>query len=464
MDILIKALQLLLSLAILVTVHEFGHFIPARLFKTKVEKFYLFFNPWFSILRFRKVNGVKKYAWFTKKSPESWDDGSEKTEWGIGWVPLGGYVKIAGMIDESMDKEQMKQPAKPYEFRSKKAWQRLIIMIGGVVVNLCVGIILYISIVFVWGGSEINTSKLNYGMSVHPYLEKYGLKSGDIITKIDGKTIKTIDDLNKGVLLRDKTKITFTREGKEITKALPENIDQQLFQKGAMVPFGLRVKIGKVKEVLEKSEAKAAGLKINDQVIGVNGDAIVYFDELQKGLFTNAGKKVDLLILRGADTMEIHPKVSAEGIIGFSSNNLFTSDTLALVKKNYGLLESIVVGTDYGFNLLKDYVTQFKFVFTKKGATSVGGFASIGNMFPPMWDWRIFWMNTAFISIALAFMNILPIPALDGGHVVFLLYEIITGKEAPQKILEYAQYVGIFLLLSLMIYANGNDLIRIFLK
>lgn len=464
MDILIKALQLLLSLAILVTVHEFGHFIPARLFKTKVEKFYLFFNPWFSILRYRKVNGVKKYAWFTKKSPASWEDGSEKTEWGIGWVPLGGYVKIAGMIDESMDKEQMKQPAKPYEFRSKKAWQRLIIMIGGVVVNLCVGIILYIAIVFVWGGSEINTSKMKFGMSVHPFLEKYGIQSGDIVTKIDGKTISTLDDLNKGVLLRDKTKITFKRAGKEVTKTLPENIDQQLFQKGAMVPFGLRVKIGKVKEVLAKSEAKSAGLKTNDLVLSVNGISIYYFDHLQKELFTQAGKKVDLLIQRGKDTLLIQPKVSAEGTIGFVSLNSFTSDTLALIKKNYGFFESIAVGTDYGFNLLKDYVSQFKFVFTKKGATSVGGFASIGNMFPPIWDWRIFWMNTAFISIALAFMNILPIPALDGGHVVFLLYEIITGKEAPQKILEYAQYVGIVLLLGLMIYANGNDLIRIFLK
>ena len=463
MDILIKAAQLFLSLAILVTLHEFGHFLPARFFKTRIEKFYLFFNPWFSLFRFKKVNGVKKTAWFTKESPKEWSEDQNTTEWGIGWLPLGGYVKIAGMIDESMDTAQLKQPAQEWEFRSKKAWQRLIIMVGGVTVNLVLGFIIYIGVIFFWGQTEINPSDLKNGMSVHPYFEKYDLKSGDKVIELEGKEILSIEELNKEIFYRGGRTLKVQRpDGSTKVIVLPENIDSEMFQKGAMPAFSLRSKGNTVDEIVKGSPAEKAKLMKNDILLSVNDRPLVFFDDLQSSLFALKGKKANITVLRGKDTIEIVSNVKADGTIGFQRKERTYFDTAAIKNVKYGFGESISVGFRYGSNTLTDYVAQFKFVFTKKGATSLGGFASIGNMFPPVWDWQLFWLNTALLSIILAFMNILPIPALDGGHVVFLLYEMITGKEAPQKVLEYAQYVGIILLLGLMIYANGNDLIRIF--
>ena len=461
MDFWIKAAQLFLSLAILVTLHELGHFLPAKFFKTRIEKFYLFFNPWFSLFRYKKVNGVKKTAWFTKESPKEWNEDQYSTEWGLGWLPLGGYVKIAGMIDESMDTEQMKQPAQPWEFRSKKAWQRLIIMIGGVTVNLILGYIIYIGVIFTWGQTELKQEKLQSGLSVHPYLKKYNLQSGDIVLSIEGQKVLNLDDLNKGILLRDARKLTVKHTDGSIENiTLPKEVDQEFFQVGALPAFGLRSKANVVADIVPGTPAEKAKLKKEDKILLVNEKPIVYFDDLQSELYACKGKSAELTILRGEDTLTLKSAVKPDGTIGFQTNAKVIIDSNAIQKKTYGLGESIAIGFTYGTNTLTDYVSQFKFVFTKKGASSIGGFASIGNMFPPVWDWQLFWLNTALLSIILAFMNILPIPALDGGHVVFLLYEMITGKEAPQKILEYAQYVGIVLLLGLMIYANGNDLIR----
>ena len=461
MDFWIKAAQLFLSLAILVTLHELGHFLPAKLFKTRIEKFYLFFNPWLSIFRYKKVNGVKKTAWFTKESPKEWNEDQQSTEWGLGWLPLGGYVKIAGMIDESMDTEQMKQPAQPWEFRSKKAWQRLIIMIGGVTVNLILGYIIYIGVVFTWGLSELKQEKLQAGLSVHPYLKKYHIQSGDIVLSVEGQKVLNLDDLNKGIMLRDTRKLTVKHaDGSAENITLPKDVDQELFQAGAMPAFGLRSKANVVADIVSGTPAEKAKLKKEDKILKVNETPIVFFDDLQSELFACKGKTADLTVLRGNDTLILKSNVTKEGTIGFQTNAKVVFDSSAIQKKTYGIGESIAIGFSYGTNTLTDYVSQFKFVFTKKGASSIGGFASIGNMFPPVWNWQAFWLNTALLSIILAFMNILPIPALDGGHVVFLLYEMITGKEAPQKILEYAQYVGIVLLLGLMIYANGNDLLR----
>ena len=461
MDFWIKAAQLFLSLAILVTLHELGHFLPAKLFKTRIEKFYLFFNPWFSLFRYKKVNGVKKTSWFTKESPKEWNEDQHSTEWGLGWLPLGGYVKIAGMIDESMDTEQMKQPAQPWEFRSKKAWQRLIIMIGGVTVNLILGYIVYIGVVFTWGLNELKQDKLQAGLSVHPYLKKYHMESGDIVLSLEGQKVLNLDDLNKGILLRDARKLTVKHaDGSTENIILPEEVDQEFFQAGALPAFGLRSKANVVADIVPGTPAEKAKLKKEDKILMVNDKSIVFFDDLQSELFACKGKSAELTVLRGKDTLKLKSAVKPDGTIGFQTNAKVIIDSTAIVEKNYGLGESIAIGFTYGTNTLTDYVSQFKFVFTKKGASSIGGFASIGNMFPPVWNWQAFWLNTALLSIILAFMNILPIPALDGGHVVFLLYEMITGKEAPQKILEYAQYVGIVLLLGLMIYANGNDLIR----
>lgn len=464
-EIGIKAAQLFLALAILVTLHEFGHFIPAILFKTRVEKFYLFFNPYFSLFRYKKVNGKRQYSWFSKESPKDWEEDQSTTEWGIGWIPLGGYVKIAGMIDESLDTEQMKQPAQSWEFRSKKAWQRLIIMIGGVTVNLILGMLIYIGVVFFYGQTIVDSSELKQGLAVHPYLNSYNLNSGDLVLEAEGKPIKNLDDLDKGVFLRGVRNLKVQKEdGSIVTINLPEDIDQKLFQAGAMPAFNLRSKANKVESVMPKTPADSAGLKKGDVILSVNQQEINFFDNLQSELYKNRSKQVEVTVLRGIDTLKLNSRVSAEGTLGFQTNAKLVLDSSAIKTETYSFVESISVGTTFGINTLTDYVAQFKFVFTKKGASSLGGFASIGNMFPAVWDWQAFWVRTAFLSIVLAFINILPIPALDGGHVVFLIYEMITGKEAPQKVLEYAQYVGIFLLLGLMIYVNGNDIYRFLLK
>jgi regulator of sigma E protease len=441
MEFWIKAAQLLLSLSILVVLHEFGHFIPARLFKTRVEKFYLFFNPWFSIFK-RKVG---------------------ETEWGIGWLPLGGYVKIAGMIDESMDKEQLAKPAEEWEFRSKKAWQRLIIMVGGVVVNLIVGVLIYILVVFAYGEEKIPPTELKAGVSIHPYLQKYGLKSGDNILAINGEFVTNINDINKEIMLRGgrELSVLHANGSKEII-TLPEDIDYELFENGAMSIVNLRSSTTTVDSVLEDSPAFEAGLLKGDRIVKINAKPVKYFDEIQLEFYNSRSKKAKVEIIRNDKLFIVEPDVKEDGTIGFMPNSKVDSliDHSAIKTINYGFGESIGKGMSKGVETLSDYISQFKFVFTEKGATSIGGFGAIGSMFPPKWDWKAFWLNTAFLSIVLAFMNILPIPALDGGHVVFLLYEIITGKEAPQKVLEYAQYVGLFLLLGLLLYANGNDIFR----
>ena len=442
MDIWIKAAQFILSLSLLVILHEFGHFIPAKLFKTRVEKFYLFFNPWFSL--------------FKKKIGD--------TEWGIGWLPLGGFVKISGMVDESMDKEQLAKPAQPWEFRSKPAWQRLIIMLGGVFVNVVVGFIIYIGVVFYFWVERLEPSALKQGVAMHPYVEKYGLKSGDYILAVDSKPTKNVLEVTSQVMFRGARDIQVKHvDGKISTIHLPENIGHELFENSAFPLISLRSSSTTVDSIVPKSNAKKAKLQKGDKFIAINGNSIAYFDELQKQLYLNKTKTTTAQIVRGKDTLDVKIKVTKEGTLGFmTTQNLIDLNSIKQYKP--GLGESVGLGIDLAVNTLGDYIGQFKYVFTKKGASSLGGFASMGNMFPSTWDWEIFWMRTAWISLALAIMNLLPIPALDGGHVVFLLYEMITGKEAPQKVLEIAQYVGIVLLLSLMLYANGNDVYRIFFK
>ncbi len=441
MDILIQAAQLLLSLSILVVLHEFGHFIPAKLFKTRVEKFYLFFDWKFSI--------------FKKKIGD--------TEWGIGWLPLGGYVKISGMVDESMDTEQMAQPAQPWEFRSKPAWQRLIIMLGGVTVNLILGCLIYILVIFSYGVEKMDPNDIKAGLSVAPMLKKYGFETGDIVLKAGDVVIENAKDVNKEIMLRGARSFEVKHQnGKIETLTLPEDIDYALFKAGAMAPFDFRLKSNVVDSVLPKSQSNAYGILMkNDILVSIAGHSIEYFDQTVAALYENKGKKVEVTFVRKNDTLVKNILVSKEGTIGFApKRDGIAVDTNKLQNIKYSFAQSISVGTSYGIQTLQDYASQLKYLFTKKGASSIGGFGAIGKLFPPVWDWQIFWLNTALISIILAFMNILPIPALDGGHVVFLLYEMITDKEAPQKVLEYAQYVGFAILLTLMVYANGNDIYK----
>ncbi len=439
MQILIQAAQLILSLSILVTLHELGHFIPARLFKTRVEKFYLFFNPWFSLAK--KQIG--------------------ETEWGIGWVPLGGYVKIAGMVDESMDKEQLAKPAEPWEFRSKPAWQRLIIMVGGVTVNLLLGIFIYICLIFAYGETKLDPKDVNGGFAVSPVLNKYGIKTGDVVLESEGTKLDNASDINKFIMLGGARNLKVQHaDGSSEKITLPENIEYELFKKGEMEPFSFRTISNSIDSVPANSPSKKF-LKNGDLILSIDGQKIEYFDNTREALYAKRGKKAEVTLLRGKDTIVHTLKVSPEGTLGFvRTSGKPIQDTTKLQEVTFSFGQSISEGTAYGIQTLKYYAAQLKFIFTEKGATSVGGFASIGKLFAPTWDWQIFWERTALISIILAFMNILPIPALDGGHVVFLIYEIITGREAPQKVLEYAQYVGFFLLIGLMLYANGADLVR----
>ena len=439
MDFLIKAAQLILSLSILVVLHEFGHYIPAKLFKTRVEKFYLFFNPWFSL--------------FKKKIGD--------TEWGIGWLPLGGFVKISGMVDESMDKEQLAQPAQPWEFRSKPAWQRLIIMIGGVTVNLILGVFIYICVMFVYGEEQIKPQDLKAGLAIHPYMKKFNMVSGDNILAIDGVNITNVSDINTQIMLRGGRKISVLHEdGRKEEVRLPDGVEYELFQNGAFPAVALRQESTKIDSVMPNTNAAKAGLLKGDEIVAINNNPILFYDDIQRYFYAAREQKAEVKIRRNGTEESIVTQVTKEGTIGFAVKTKGYLDSSSIQKVHYGVGESVTKGVSKGFHTLSDYAAQLKFVFTKKGASSIGGFGSMGKLFPAVWNWQIFWMNTALISIILAFMNILPIPALDGGHVVFLLYEMVTGREAPQKVLEVAQYIGFVLLLSLLLFANGSDVYR----
>ncbi|WP_298542079.1 RIP metalloprotease RseP [uncultured Aquimarina sp.] len=430
--IIVKALQLLLSLSILIVLHELGHFIPAKLFKTRVEKFYLFFDV--------------KYSLFKKKIGE--------TVYGIGWLPLGGYVKIAGMIDESMDKEQMAGPPQPWEFRSKPAWQRLIIMLGGVTVNIVLGFLIYMVIIFTWGTSYVTIEDVPDGYEVAELFEGYGFQDGDRILKVNGEDFKDARDINMYLFLREVKNITIlSADGNTKTIDIPENIGQTMFEEGVMKPFGIRTKTVLDTVVVDRP-AYAAGLRNGDKISSVNGKNITWWHEFKKEVSANKDKEIDITYLRNGSENTITVKTDEEGTIGVLP--VFYK----INREEYSFGQSISKGFDYSYWKLHDYIAQFKYVFTKKGATQIGGFAAIGNLFPPVWDWAAFWSTTAFISIILAFMNILPIPALDGGHVMFLLYEIIAGRKPNDKFMEYAQLVGFVILIALLLFANGNDIYR----
>jgi regulator of sigma E protease len=433
MEFLIKAGQLILSLSLLIVLHEFGHYLPARWFKTRVEKFYLFFDYKFSL--------------FKKKIGE--------TEWGIGWIPLGGYVKISGMIDESMDKEQMKQPPQPYEFRSKPAWQRLIIMIGGVVVNLIVGVIIYIGVLFVWGDDYVDLNDIENGYSFHELYKEIGFKDGDNVLRVDGEVPADVLDIDKMILLRGAKNITVERAGEEITIQLPEDIDMQAFKADAMRGITPRFH-AVIDTVIAERPAEKAGFMKGDSIIEVNGQEAVFWNDFTTVVMANKDTIIEVDFYRGDELVTMEVKTDSMGM-GVGPKGLSAS---LITHKDYSIASAIPGGLQLGLTSLGDYVGQLKFLFTKKGATSIGGFGAFGSLFSPKWDWHVFWLMTAFISIMLAFMNFLPIPALDGGHIMFLLYEIITGRKPNEKLMEYAQMAGIILLFSLLLYANGNDLVK----
>jgi len=439
--VLIKAAQLLLSLSLLVIIHEFGHFMFARLFKTRVEKFYLFFDPWFSLFKVKRGD----------------------TEYGIGWVPLGGYVKISGMIDESMDKEAMSLPPQPYEFRSKTTWQRLLIMIGGVLMNLVLAFIIYTGILYAWGEQYLPTANVKYGIEVDSIGQRVGLQNGDKILSVDNKQVENFHKIIPTVILDKASTIQVERDGQnkdiEITD---EDLALLIKSKGVLnfrMPFNY-----KILKFPKDSPAKAAGLLVGDRILGMDSLKYEFADQFKSALKEKIGKTVVLNIVRDTTAMNIAMVIPSTGMLGIQLDQSVVNleEMFEFKTINYSLLASIPAGFNKGVNTINDYLKQFKLIFSPKTKAyeSLGGFIAIGNIFPGSWNWFSFWNMTALLSIILAVMNLLPIPALDGGHVTFLLYEMITGRKPGDKFLEYAQITGMVLLLALLIYANGNDVVK----
>lgn len=437
MDILIKASQLLLSLSILVVLHELGHFLPAKWFNTRVEKFYLFFNPWFSLFKVKRGD----------------------TEYGIGWLPLGGYVKISGMVDESMDKEAMAQEPQPWEFRSKPAWQRLIIMLGGVTVNLVLGFFIFSMVLFTWGEDEIAPENVTNGYHFHDTLEeRFGFQEGDNLIKIDGVAQEHAGDFRPKLLLDDVQAVTVSRGGREVVIALPEDFGQLLLDSGIKSPFVERIP-SIVDTVTAGSRAELAGLLKGDRLVGVADEKSPYHFDLVKAIRDNKNTEISLYVERDGSPVTLTVTPDEDGTIGFRPKGKM-SDYFEIEHISYSFMESWGAGFRHARGELRNYAISLKFLFTKSGIQQIGGFGTIGGIFDSEWNWEVFWDRTAWLSLVLAFMNVLPIPALDGGHVLFLLVEMISGRKPSDKFLERAQMVGMILLLSLMLYANGMDVVR----
>lgn len=448
MDILIKVLQFVLSLSILVLFHEFGHFLFAKLFKTRVEKFYMFFNPWFSLFKFKKG----------------------ETEYGIGWLPLGGYVKIAGMVDESMDTEQMKQPAQPWEFRSKPAWQRLLIMLGGVMVNVLLAFAIYIAILFTWGETYLPAENVKYGVVCDSIFTDMGMEKGDIIVALDHKKVERFNDIIPELLLNNPKTIQVKRGEEMVDLSVPETFLPQILElssKSFKVKSLLSPRVPTdgvvVKGFADYSVAYDAGVREGDKVIAINQDTLAFYDEFPELLAPNKGKEISLTVLRGTDTLQYAMTLGSDGMLGVQYIPA-SAMNFEFATQDYSLWQAIPAGIKMGVGQLGSYVKQLKLLFSQ-GETaykSVGGMASIANIFPGYWNWESFWELTALISIMLAVVNILPIPALDGGHVLFLLYEVVTRRKPSEKFMEYAQIAGMVFIFGLFILANVNDVIKFF--
>ncbi|MDR0969826.1 MAG: RIP metalloprotease RseP [Lentimicrobiaceae bacterium] len=441
MVILIKILQVLLCLSILVIVHEFGHFIAAKIFKTKVEKFYLFFDPWFSIFK------------FTYKG----------TEYGMGWLPFGGYVKIAGMIDESMDKEAMSKPPQPWEFRSKPAWQRLIIMVGGVFMNVVLAFVIYIALLFSYGEQYLSTSEVNrYGIAADSLARELGFCNGDKILTIDGQYIENFSQIPLTLILDGTKTVEVERDNKKVIFELPANTTAKLLKHQSPLFLTYRIPFI-VQEFSENSVAKAVGAQIGDTVIGINGEEARYFQDFREKIQQHKNQEVVINFKRGNDTLNLAMQLPEDGLMGVYPQNQLTN-FFDISEKKYNFFEAIPAGFTKTIDGIGDYLKQLKLLVSPevKAYENVGGFIAIGKIFPDKFRWESFWRLTAFLSIMLAVVNLLPIPALDGGHVMFLLYEIIVRHKPSEKFMETAQVIGMIILFGLIIFANGNDIIKLF--
>ena len=435
--ILIKAVQFFASLSLLVLIHEFGHYITARIFKIRVEKFYIFFNPWFTLYK-------RKFG---------------ETEYGIGWLPLGGYVSLSGMIDESMNLEQMKQEPQPWEFRTKPAWQRLIVMLAGIMMNILFAMGIYTGMLYTWGEQYYHNDDIVSGFAYNESAKNLGFEDGDRIVSIDGEEIGDINNIRKRLIIADEDRtVTIERGGKQQDITIPLESLVAMREDGSVIDFYQIIVPFVVDEVVSDS-AKESGLSVGDEVISIGDKTIMDFPEGREILAEYKGRNADITILRnGCDTLSLSVPINEEAQIGVRVK-LIEPRTA-----EYGFFESIPAGIKRGGEELASYWQQLKMIVNPdtKSYKEVGGFIAIGSIFPEEWNWRSFWSLTAFISIALAIMNLLPIPGLDGGHALFTLWEIITRRKPSEKFLEIMQYIGLGLLLILLVYANGNDIIKLF--
>ena len=441
MEILIKVLQFFMSLTLLVAIHEFGHFIVARLFKIRVEKFYIFFDAGFSLWK------------------KKWGD----TEYGLGWLPLGGYCKIAGMVDESMDKEQMAAPPQPWEYRAKPAWQRFLVLVAGVSMNVVLAFFIYCGISFAYGKQYISNESMVYGYEFSQSAENLGFQDGDRVVAIGGETILDKDMIiPKIILAKSDCEVQVVRNGAEHKFVLDndalnvirkDNIYKKELLCAPLIPF--------VVDSVASQSAIAAGLKRGDRVIGINGESVPYYNHMIEHLNKSKDKNVELQVLRGADTLTMTVAVNAEGKLGVM-RAMFGE----ICTEEYGLFSAIPAGARLTGQTIKEYWDQLALIIKPDTGLykEVGGFVAIGNLFPSEWDWHRFWSMTALLSIILAVMNIIPIPGLDGGHMMFTFWEMITGRKVSEKVLEVAQYIGMALILLLVLYANGNDIYKLFVN
>ena len=444
MEILIKVSQFILSLSLIIVLHEFGHYWPARYFKIKVEKFYLFFDVNFSL--------------FKKKIGE--------TEWGIGWLPLGGYVKIAGMIDESMDKEQMAKPPKSWEFRSKPSWQRLIIMLGGVTVNFIMAIIIYIALAYSYGSSSISLGSIKDGFVItNPILTEAGFRTGDKIITVDGQTLETYSDLRKSII--GSTNYQVERDGNIVEIQLPVDFLGKLSSSEDMSTFEFRRPFI-IQSVSDESLNKDYDIRQGDRIVSVNGQEIKFADQLDPLLQQNSNQTIEVELIRDTFRIKKTLNVDQDGKLGImygaTVQNMVDLGLMKVSINSYSFLESIVAGTNRFISFTGFYIEQFVAIFNPSTGAykGLGGFISIGNIFPSTWDWQSFWNTTAFLSIMLGVLNLLPIPALDGGHAMFLVYEMVSGRKPSDKFMETVQVIGFIILLALVIFANGNDIYKLF--
>lgn len=490
MELAIKIFQFILSISILVLLHELGHFLPARWFRTRAEKFFLFFDPYFSLFSMKKINGRWRYRFLSPNQPDSekiivdgkekevpidisklpendWRRYPESTKYGIGWLPLGGYVKIAGMVDESMDTAQLQKPAQPWEFRSKPAWQRLIIMLGGVTVNFFLAWLIYSCLSYFKGETVFEAEKADIAMHYGEPAKKMGFRDGDKILKVDGKTQKNLDKLSLDVLLSDH--VTVLRDGKEVTFKTSDEGKALVFQENIPKSF-LTPRVAPVADTVYLESAKKAGLQQGDVISRINGTAVQYYDEVSPMIQPLAGKTATVEVLRGGKPTALQIPVTADGKIGFGPVKQFDK---FVSEKHFSFAESVGRGFTRTIESLTYQIKQFKLVFNKtvKGYKKVSGPIGIINQMPVKTDkaghvgidWPSFWSFTAMFSIWLAFLNLLPIPGLDGGHVMFTLWEMITGKPASQKVLENAQMIGVISLMGLMLIIFGNDILKLIL-